>query len=137
MLVKDVMSNKCLNVTSHQTAREAATLMRDLDVGCLPVEENDRLVGIVTDRDIVTRCLTEGKDMDKCLVTDAMTSKCLYCFEEDSIEDVANNMAENKVRRLPVLNKDKRLVGIVSLGDLSFKGSTQKAGEALATITQH
>jgi CBS domain-containing protein len=134
MQVKDIMCKDCQYIHPDTSLKDAAKLMRDLDVGFLPVEENDRLVGVVTDRDIVIRGLAGGLDGD---VKNAMSSGCLYCHEDDSIEDLSTNMAKNKVRRLPVMNKDKRLVGVVSLGDLSFKGSQQVAGEALAAVAKH
>jgi CBS domain-containing protein len=117
--------------------REAAQKMRDGDFGVLPVGENDRLIGMITDRDIVTRALADGLDnpMEK-KVREVMSEDVCYCFEDQKVEDVAKNMGENQIRRLPVLNRQKRLVGIVSLGDLAVK-KAKKFDEALCGISQH
>jgi CBS domain-containing protein len=98
--------------------RDAAKAMKEIDAGFLPVGENDRLVGMVTDRDIAIRAIADGKGPDT-KVRDVMTDDVVYCFEDDDLDSVSTKMADRKVRRLPVLNRDKRLVGVVSLGDLS------------------
>ncbi|HEY1386242.1 MAG TPA: CBS domain-containing protein [Dongiaceae bacterium] len=98
--------------------RDAAKAMKEIDAGFLPVGENDRLVGMVTDRDIAIRAIADGKGPDT-KVRDVMTDEVIYCFEDDDLDSVSTRMADRKVRRLPVLNRDKRLVGVVSLGDLS------------------
>jgi CBS domain-containing protein len=92
--------------------------MKDIDAGFLPVGENDRLVGMVTDRDIAIRAVAQGKGPDT-KVRDVMTEEVIYCFDDESLDAVSTMMADRKVRRLPVLNRNKRLVGIVSIGDLS------------------
>jgi len=135
--VKEIMTKDCNFIDSNATLQQAAKIMKDKDIGFLPVGDNDKIIGIITDRDIVVRTLANGKEINTTTAKDVMTPNCLYCFEEDSVEEVSTNMAKNKVRRLPVLNASKRLVGIVSLGDVSFKGSTKSAGEALGTITKH
>jgi CBS domain-containing protein len=102
-----------------QPIRDVARMMAEIDAGAMPVGENDRLVGMITDRDITVRAVAEGKGPDT-PVRDVMSSdQVLYCFEDEDIDDVAANMADVKVRRLPVVNRDKRLVGIISLGDLA------------------
>ena len=136
MQIKEIMSKDVKFVDPNTTIQEAAKIMREKDIGSLPIGENDRLVGMITDRDIVIKTLANGKDVKETKVTEAMTPKCLYCFEEDTIEEVSKNMAESQVRRMPVLNREKRLVGIVSLGDLCCKGSKQAAGDALQAISQ-
>jgi CBS domain-containing protein len=93
--------------------------MRDGDFGILPIEENDRLVGVITDRDIAVRGVAEGLDPNKVKISQIMTDRVLYCFEDQSLDEVAQNLGENRIRRLPVLNREKRLVGILSLGDLA------------------
>jgi CBS domain-containing protein len=98
--------------------RQAAKAMKEIDAGFLPVGENDRLVGMVTDRDIAIRGIADGKG-PKAKVRDVMTDEVIYCFEDDDLDVVSTKMADRKIRRLPVLNRDKRLVGVVSLGDLS------------------
>jgi CBS domain-containing protein len=101
----------------------------------VPVVENDRLVGMVTDRDIVIRVLAEGRTQSG-TARDAMSPGILYCFDDESVEDVLDKMGDQQIRRLPVLNRDKRLVGVVSLGDLSLTGKRKAAGEALQDISQ-
>jgi CBS domain-containing protein len=119
-----------------QTIREAAKLMADLDVGALPVGEDDRLVGMITDRDMVVRALAQGQGPDT-PIRDIMSSEIRYCYEDQPIEDVARNMGDIQVRRLPVLNRDKRLVGIVSLGDIATSNQEpQRSGEALGDVSR-
>ena len=135
MEVKDCMTKDVDLCKPDVSLQDAARKMREDDVGALLVRDDDKLIGVVTDRDIVIRALAKGLDASA-TVKDVMSEKVLYCFEDDSVEDCAKNMGDNQVHRLPVLNKDKRLVGIVSLGDLSTKGDVQAAGEALCEICQ-
>jgi len=119
------------------TLQEAAAKMKSLDVGPLPVCDNDRLVGMVTDRDITVRATAEGDAPTDVRVRDVMTPEVIYCFEDELVEDAARLMAAKQVRRLVVLNRDKRMVGIVSLGDLAVKtGDEQLAGNALEGISE-
>ncbi|OJW51071.1 MAG: hypothetical protein BGO67_12120 [Alphaproteobacteria bacterium 41-28] len=136
MKVKEIMTKEVKMIGPNLPIKEAARLMRDNDIGIVLVEEDDRLVGVLTDRDITIRSLASGRDPLAIAIKEIMTPKVLYCFEEDSIEDVAKNMGKNHVRRLPVLNKDKRLVGIISLGDVASKGSKPAAAEALFLISK-
>jgi len=136
MKVKDVMTANVDVINPAAKIAEASRRMRDEDVGALPVGENDKLLGMLTDRDIVVRMVAEGKDPEKTAVREAMSDQLLYCFEDQSTEEVAANMGENQIRRLPVVNRDKRLVGIVSLGDLSSRGATGEAGSALGEISE-
>lgn len=135
MQVKECMTPNCLTVMSDTSLRDAANMMRDEDIGFIPVQENDRMVGMITDRDIVIRCVAEGKDTQNSTVRDAMTEKTYYCFEDDNIDTVARNMGDIQVRRLPVVNREKRLVGVITLGDIS-QASAAKSGEATQSITQ-
>jgi CBS domain-containing protein len=134
MRVADAMTRDVCLANPDQSIIEAAKMMADGDCGSLPVGENDRLVGMVTDRDIVVRALAEGKT--DCKIRDVMSQDIKYCFEDDDIDDVAHNMGDLQIRRLPVVNKDKRLVGIVSLGDITQTADTEIAGEALSSITE-
>ena len=134
--VKEIMCTNCKHVSSNTTIHEAAKLMKDLDVGFLPVSDNDKLVGMITDRDIVIRTLANGKDVKSTTVKEIMTPKCLYCFEEDSVEEASQNLGKNQVHRMPVLNASKRLVGILSTGDFWRKGLNQQAATALNLITK-
>ena len=109
--------------------------MASLDAGALPVSENDRLVGMITDRDIAIRGVAEGKGPDA-RIREVMSTEVKYCFDDEDAEDVLRNMGDLKVRRLPVVNRDKRLVGIISLGDLAMNGEAAQAGKALGGISQ-
>jgi CBS domain-containing protein len=109
-------------------------MMREIDAGSLPVGENDRLVGMITDRDIAVRAVAEGHGPET-RVGDVMTRDLHYCFDDEDVEEVSERMAEHKVRRLPVLNRDKRMVGIISLGDVSHADGAS-SGSALSEISQ-
>ena len=119
MQVNEVMSRTVDLVNPTMKIREAAVFMRDDNVGALPVGENDRLVGMITDRDIAIRAVAAGKG-PKTLVREIMSPEVLYCYEDQELDEVAANMADVKVRRLPVVSREKRLVGIVSLGDIAL-----------------
>ena len=136
MQVREIMSTNVDWIPPDMPVLDAARRMRDEDIGSLPVGENDRLIGMVTDRDLVIRLLAAGKDVRSATVRDAMSGKLLYCREDQNVEEVARNMGENQVRRLPVVNSDKRLVGIVSIGDIAKRGSEKSAGEALHNIAE-
>ena len=111
--------------------------MRDEDTGVLPVGEGDRLVGIVTDRDVTLRLVAEGKDAAKTKVREVMSQDLKYVYEDEDLSHVANNMAEQQIRRLPVVNRNKRLVGVVSLGDLSRASpSGHYAGRAMRGVAR-
>lgn len=135
MKISSVMSRDVQIIRPDATLRDAAELMQKLDTGALPVGENDGLVGMITDRDIVIRGVGQGNGPDA-QVREAMTSEVKYCFDTEDVAHVAKNMAELQVRRLPVLNREKRLVGIVSLGDLAMGGSLPKSAEALRGISR-
>ncbi len=133
--VKDVMTSECQWISPDTSCTEAAQMMRDQDIGFLPVGENDKLIGMVTDRDIVVRCTAEGHDPKQTQVRSVMTQKTFYCYDDESVEDVCANMGDIQVRRLPVVNRDKRLVGVISFGDVSQAAAKAKVGEAQAQIT--
>ncbi|MGZ3241697.1 MAG: CBS domain-containing protein [Burkholderiaceae bacterium] len=135
MQVADVMTRDVRVSNPNQSIFEAAKLMEEYDCGSIPVAENDKLVGMATDRDIVIRGLAHGKTGDT-KISEIMTQDIKYCFEDEDVEAVAQNMGELQVRRLPVVNRDKRLVGIVTLGDLSQSGESQCVGDALSDISQ-
>ncbi|MEH6665967.1 MAG: CBS domain-containing protein, partial [Brevundimonas sp.] len=117
MNIQQCMSTDVRVCAPDSSIRDAARAMREIDAGFLPVGENDRLVGTITDRDITTRAVAEGLTPDAS-VREVMSPEVHYCFEDDSLEDVAATMAELQLRRMPVLNRDKRLVGVISLGDV-------------------
>jgi CBS domain-containing protein len=134
MRVKDCMTNDVRIAQPDQTLQEAAQVMARLDAGVMPVGENDRLVGMITDRDIAVRGVAEGKGPDA-RVREVMSTDVKYCFDDEEVDDVLHKMGEQQVRRLPVLNRDKRLIGIVSIGDLARTGETAETGEALSGIS--
>jgi CBS domain-containing protein len=135
MLVREAMCDDVKIVSPDQSIRDAARIMAKLDCGCLPVGENDRLVGMITDRDIAVRAVAEGKSA-KTQIRQIMSSDVKYCFDDAELEDVAQNMAEIKVRRMPVINHDKRLVGILSLGDIALTDGADSAATALSAISE-
>jgi CBS domain-containing protein len=130
------MSRDVRVVSPLDTIREAARTMKEIDAGFLPVGEDDRLIGMVTDRDIAVRGVAEGRAPDT-PVREVMSPEVHYVFADDSVEEVASRMGKLQVRRLPVLSRDKRLVGIISLGDVSRStGAIDESGAALKEITQ-
>ena len=135
MRVSEAMTRDVRIASPNQSIREAARIMAEIDAGVLPVGEDDRLVGMITDRDIAIRAVAEGKGPDTS-VREVMTQDVKYCFEDEDTDDVVRNMADQQVRRLPVVNRDKRLVGILSLGDLAVMEGARPAGEALAGVSQ-
>ena len=137
MKVKDISTRDPQCISPEASLTEAARKMRILDIGMLPVCENDRLVGTVTDRDITVRAVAEGLDPKTVKVRQVMTQEVVYCFENRSVEEAAQLMEEKKIRRLPVLDQEKHLVGIVSIGDLAARAHERKlAGEVLEHIAQ-
>jgi CBS domain-containing protein len=136
MKVREAMTRDVQLVKPEQPISAAAKLMADLDIGALPVQENDRLVGMITDRDIAVRAVAVGRGPDT-PVGEVMSGEIKYCYEDQSVDEVTQNMGELRIRRLPVLNRDKRLVGILSLGDLAIDESARdEAGEALGGISR-
>lgn len=133
MKVGEVMSRSVRIASPEDTVRDAARMMVTLDAGALPVGEADKLVGMITDRDIAVRGIAQGMGPEA-KVREVMTADVKYCFEDQEIEDVVGNMGEIQVRRLPVVNRSKRLVGILSLGDIAVGATDRDAGEALSGI---
>jgi CBS domain-containing protein len=137
MKVKEIITPNPQCITPEGSLRDAARKMKAMDVGILPVCENDRLVGTITDRDIAVRAVADGRDPNTTKVREVMTQGVVYCFEDQSIEGVAQLMEEKQIRRLPVLNEQKRMVGIVSLGDLAVRTHKEKlAGEVLERVSE-
>ncbi len=135
MQIGEIMSPNVQLANPDQSIREIAQIMAECDCGAVPVGDNDRLVGIVTDRDIAVRAVALGKGPDT-PVREVMSRGVLYCYDDEDTDDVASNMADIKVRRLPVLNAKKRLVGIVSLGDIAMADGPQSSGVALCGISE-
>lgn len=133
-MIKDIMSKDVEVVSPDTPLHEVAKKMLQRDCGCVVVVKDDRLVGMITDRDMALRCIAEAHDAVTVTAEKVMTPEILYCKETDNVDDVARNMAKNKVRRLPVLNEEKRLVGIVSLGDIASHTNHELCGQALGDI---
>ena len=134
--LKDLMSRDVKVISPDMSIRDAAAEMRDGDFGMLPVGENDRMIGTITDRDIAIRAVAEGKDSDT-KVRDVMSEGIAWVFEDESVEDAAKMMSQRQVRRLPVVDRNKRLVGIVALGDFAVESSEiRPAAEALSEISK-
>jgi len=134
MNIKDIMNSDVKLVSPDTSLSEAAQIMAEKGIGFIPVGD-DQLRGSLTDRDIVLRAVGKGKDVAGTHVADVMSDKVLYCRDSESLEDVARNMAEVKVRRLPVVDDNKQLVGVVSLGDLAQHLSADHIAEAFRSVT--
>ncbi|MGE0827977.1 MAG: CBS domain-containing protein [Hyphomonadaceae bacterium] len=135
MQVCDAMTREVRTIGPDASLSDAARTMIESDVGLLPVAEGEHLVGMISDRDIAVRGVAKGLKPDA-KVGEVMSHEVLYCFADEDVEEVCRNMAQNQVRRLPVLDRDKRLVGIVTLSELAQNSSLKAAGEALGAIGQ-
>jgi len=135
MKVSEVMTSDVQTVTPDQTAREAACFMLRAEAGSIPVTDGDRVVGMITDRDIAVRGVAEGRGPDT-PVRDLMTDHIISARADDDVRDVSQRMSDEQIRRLPVLDDDQRLVGIVSLGDLARETGGEEAHEALEGVSQ-
>ena len=135
MRVSDAMTRDVRVATPGQSIRDAAKVMAEIDAGALPVGENDRLIGMITDRDIAIRAVAQGKGPDTPVRDVMSTEQVLYCYEDDELDNVAKNMGDVQVRRLPVVSREKRLVGIVSLGDLANR-ERKAAGKAVSGVSK-
>jgi len=138
MQVKEVMTRGVECTRPGATLQEAAAKMKSLDVGVLPVcGDDDRLAGMITDRDITVRSSAEGESPASIKVADVMTPEVVYCFEDQDVQEAGRLMQERQIRRLAVLNRDKRLVGMISLGDLALEsGAKGVAGETLREVSE-
>jgi CBS domain-containing protein len=136
MELREVMTRDVEVVASDAPLRDAAAKMKQLDIGMIPVCDGDRLRGMLSDRDITVRATAEGKDPTKTKVSEIMSTEIVYCLEDQEVEEAVSLMEARQIRRLPVLNQDKRLVGIVSLGDIAVHvGDRELAGETLQEIS--
>lgn len=134
--LKDLMSRDVQVISPDMSIKDAATKMRDGDFGMMPVGENDRMIGTLSDRDIAIRAVAEGMDANT-KVRDVMSEGIAWAYEDDSVEQAAKIMSERQVRRLPVVDRNKRLVGIVALGDFAVESSNiQPVAEALSEISK-
>jgi CBS domain-containing protein len=135
MRVSEVMTRDVKVVAPGDSVRRAAQMMHELNVGVVPVCDGQRLVGMVTDRDITIRSTAAGKAPDKATVSEAMSTNVRWCFEDDDVQDVVRKMSDSQIRRIPVVNRDKKLVGIVALGDLATD-QAPGAASALKNISE-
>ena len=138
MLVKEIMTRRVECVRPDATLQEAARKMRDLDVGPLPVcGDDDRLAGVLTDRDITVRATADGRDPTRTPVREAMTPDVVYVFEDQDARDAADTMAAHQIRRVLVMNRDKRLVGIVSMADIAVDaGKEARPADTLRSVSE-
>lgn len=135
MQVREIMSTVPELVNPDTPLQEVARLMRDKDIGAVPLGADDQLVGILTDRDIVVRGLAQHGDCSKLTARQVSSDQLRYCFDDEDVDQVATNMSQQQVRRLPVVNRDKRLVGMVSLGDVAQNADPARSGEALRGVS--
>ena len=136
MQVRDVMHAGVTWFTPTTPIRDIARAMLDEDIGAVPIAENDRLIGMVTDRDIVVRGIAAGGDCLKMLARDVMSKSIIYCYDDDDVQHAVRAMEKHHVRRLPAINREKRLVGMLSLGDISMAGR-EVVGEAIRATSAH
>jgi len=134
--VADVMTRGVRTLSPRDSMLLAAQAMEELNVGSVPVCDGEQLLGMVTDRDITVRGVAHGKPAESTPLSEVMTEGVQWCFEDDSIDKVIDEMRDAKIRRVPVVDRDKHLVGILSLGDVAVKADSVEAGEALATISE-
>ena len=137
MKVTEILTPNPQCITPETSLTLAARKMKALNVGMLPVCEKDRLVGTVTDRDITIRAVAAGANPNTTTVREVMTDNIAYCFDDEEVEEAAELMEQRQIRRLPVMNRDKRLVGIVSLGDMAVRTHRERlAGEILERVSE-
>ena len=136
MLLRDMMTAKIEEISADATLMQAAEKMKLLDIGAIPVRENDRLVGMITDRDIAVRAVAEGRDPTTMRVREAMSRDICFCYEDESVESAAKLMEAKQIRRLPVFDRSERAIGMVSLGDLAVRNHDHRlSGEVLARVS--
>jgi len=137
MKVKDVMHEGVEWVEPNTSISNLAVMMKKEDIGAVPIGENDKLIGMVTDRDITVRAVANGDDMSKLTARDVMTSGIIYCRDNEELADALRIMENKRVRRLPVINEDKRMVGMLSIGDIADAASHELSGEVIAAVSAH
>ena len=136
MLARDLMTHGVECVSPNEKLRDVAVKMRDRDVGSFPVCDGGRLTGIVTDRDIAIRCVANGDDPNRTAVRDAMSEELIFCFEDQSVDEVSQLMRQHQVRRLPVLDADKNMIGIIAVADLALTASDEDTADAVEGISR-
>jgi CBS domain-containing protein len=137
MKVREAMHKSAEWVAPEAPLAQVAKKMKDLDVGSLPVGENDRLIGMITDRDIACRGFSDGKNASRLTARDVMSKGIVYCNDSDELKDAVHLMEKKKIRRLPVINEKKRMVGMLTLGDISHAASRDLSGEVITAVSAH
>lgn len=137
MKVKEAMHEGCTWCSPDTPLSEVAKILRDEDIGAVPIGENDRLIGMVTDRDIACRGVTQGGDLSSLTARDVMTEGIEWCLEDDDIHTAVQKMEDQQLRRMPVMNSEKRMVGILSLGDISHAVALKQSGEFASAVSAH
>jgi len=136
MKLREIMSDNVEVIHPDDTLKTAAEKMRDRDIGFLPVCDGERLIGVLTDRDLITRALADGLESKATLGRDLVTAPAIYCFDDQSVDEAAKLMHDNQIRRLVVLSRDKQMVGIVSLGDLAMTADDKLTGDVLQSVSE-
>src|SRR5688500_5633119 len=136
MKLKDIMTRDVDVIHPNNTLQTAAEQMRHRDIGFLPVCDGYLLIGVLTDRDVITRALAEGTESKAMLGRDLVTSPAIYCFDDQNVDEAAKLMHDNQIRRLVILSRDKRMVGVVSLGDLAMNTDDKLSGEVLQSVSE-
>jgi CBS domain-containing protein len=135
MLARELMHEGCRCIDVDTTCREAARIMNDEAIGALPICSGDRLVGMLTDRDIVVRCLGLDMDPDTCTAGELATGRVIWAYEDTPVDDVLVQMEEHLIRRIPIMNRDKQLVGMISQGDFATRLGHEEVGELLEVVS--
>jgi CBS domain-containing protein len=136
MKIREIMTPDAQCIRPDETLVDAASLMRQLDVGVLPVCDDEGVIGMLTDRDIAVRAVADARDPGCTLVREVMTPETIFVYDDDSVQDALHAMEQHRIRRAPVRNRDGKLVGIVSLGDIAVDASAALSGEALKSVSQ-
>ena len=137
MKVREAMHKGAEWVPPETPLAQLAKKMKELDIGSIPIGENDRLVGMVTDRDITCRAVANGKDISNLTARDVMSKGVIYCTDTEDLDDALRLMEVNRIRRLPVISDKKRMVGMLSIGDVSHAASRELSGEVIAAVSAH
>jgi CBS domain-containing protein len=136
MKLKEIMTRSVETVHPSDTLQFAARKMRDYDIGFIPVCDGDHILGVVSDRDLAVRALAEGRDPSTLIGKEFLTAPVMYCYEDQDVNEAAQLMRDNQIRRLVVLDRDKQLVGVVSLGDLAVNETNDFSGEILQSVSE-
>jgi CBS domain-containing protein len=137
MQIREVMTSDVETIGANIPLKDAAAKMKELDVGLMPVCDGEKLRGLLTDRDITVRATAEGRDPKKTKVSEIMSADVVFCFEDQDVEDAVSLMEVKQIRRVPILNREKHLVGIISLGDIAVRAGDQKlTGETLREVSE-